>query len=146
MRFFNSKIESEVIRGNYFITSERFNETYPKEFTVRIAMEGGSIETLPKFQAFKTKKQAIEYINSLPEYLPQALQFHNECFNTNELQKFVDQALIEPTNDPYAEYTLDSFTGACSWLCDHSMSIDDAVLKHAGKMYRTQLDEHINEL
>ena len=146
MRFFNSKVYDKVYKGNFFITSERFDSKTARLYTVRIAMNDGRIETIPKFQAFKTKKQAIEYIQSLPTYLPEAYQYLNDCFKNDNIQEFINTALIEPVNSETADYTRDSFTGSCSWLCDHSFSIDDSVLKRVSEDYTKQLEDHINDI
>lgn len=69
MRFFDSKIETEgnLIKGKYFITSEQFHgsEGYsaPRKYSVREAMPDGSVGTIGKFNSFKTKEEAKEYID-----------------------------------------------------------------------------------
>jgi len=60
MRFFNSKIESELIEGRYFITSERYELDSPKLFTIRQISEAGQIlDDLGKFQEFDTLHGAL---------------------------------------------------------------------------------------
>lgn len=60
MRFFNSKIESELIGGRYFITSERFEIDYPKMYTIRQISETGQIlDDLGEFQEFDTLHGAL---------------------------------------------------------------------------------------
>jgi hypothetical protein len=44
MRFFKSKVYPEIIHGNVFITSEKHKDDDPRLFSVRCAMENGSIE------------------------------------------------------------------------------------------------------
>lgn len=51
MRFFDSRIESGVIGGRMFVTSEQFedsrgNRPYPREFNVRIADDDGDVNSL----------------------------------------------------------------------------------------------------
>jgi hypothetical protein len=62
MRFFNSTIESSLIGGRYFITSERMEKREPKLFTIRkvVRNSDGSIEieTISEFQEFKTEDLA----------------------------------------------------------------------------------------
>ena len=56
MRFFRSKIESKVIRGRYFITSEQFvasnGQADPRRYTVRRADDDGSITTIGPFNQY----------------------------------------------------------------------------------------------
>jgi hypothetical protein len=60
MRFFNSKIESELIDGKFFITSERFDMDCPKLFTIRQISETGQIlDDLGEFQEFDTLHGAL---------------------------------------------------------------------------------------
>lgn len=150
MRYFNSKIHDKVFRGNYFVTSEQFIDSHgnaaERLYSVRLMLNHGRIETLPKFQAFEKLSDAVEYINSLPAYLPEAYEYLNDSFRNDNMDKFVDTALIEPVNSRTADYDMTTFCGACSWLCDHYISIDDFVLKRAGKKYVEKLNEHINEL
>jgi hypothetical protein len=51
MRFFSSKIETDLIRGRFFITSEK-NRDERRRFTIRAAFDDGSIETCGDFQQF----------------------------------------------------------------------------------------------
>lgn len=60
MRFFNSKIESELIEGRYFITSERYSTENPKLYTIRQISETGQIlDDLGEFQEFDTLHSAL---------------------------------------------------------------------------------------
>ena len=67
MEFFASKVESELIDGMYFVSSEKtgFRETR-RAFSVRSATEDG-IHTVGGFQRFKTKRSALSYIDGLVE-------------------------------------------------------------------------------
>lgn len=73
MKSFNCKIETEVIGGRYFITSDRMTVHIPKKYTVRMVVENGHIENLSKFQQFKAKKEAsawlLEYLKTQKEGL-----------------------------------------------------------------------------
>ena len=62
MRFFNTKIESGLIGGKYFITSERYDEDRPRKYTVRMAAPDGSVDTIGEFQAHLSKENAREAI------------------------------------------------------------------------------------
>ena len=65
MSFFNSKIESDVIYGKYFITSERcgLDLLASRKFSIRIANEDGSIDTVGDFQQYATIESATDYIS-----------------------------------------------------------------------------------
>lgn len=70
MRFFNTKIESSLIGGRYFITSERYETDEPKLFNVRMIVRDTedatlSIETVGEHMTYTTKQQAM---NALEEY------------------------------------------------------------------------------
>lgn len=64
MRFFNSRIESGILKGRFFITSERFNEDTPRLFTLREVKPDGEVETLGEFQEFTTIQEAKEYLKN----------------------------------------------------------------------------------
>lgn len=63
MRFFRSRVESDVIGGRYFITSEQYEsstgERAPRRYTVRVAKNNGDVDTVGEFQAFSTKAEAV---------------------------------------------------------------------------------------
>lgn len=64
MRFFNSKIETGMLQGRYFVTSEQFDDESPRLYSARIvtrdddATPGLMIDTLGDFQAFKSVAEA----------------------------------------------------------------------------------------
>jgi len=66
MAFFNSRIESEVINGAYFITSEaNYRLSDRRRFTVRkFNPHTAEIETVGPFFHFKTKQKALEYLGA----------------------------------------------------------------------------------
>jgi hypothetical protein len=68
IRFFKSKIESNVLHGRYFISSEKAPGC-GRKFTIRIAADDGSIGTVGEFQQFKTRIQAEKFLgnNICPE-------------------------------------------------------------------------------
>ena len=65
MKFFNSKIESKLYGGKYFVTSEQFDENSKRKYTVRIANNDGSIDTIGRFSEFSSKEDAIEAIKKI---------------------------------------------------------------------------------
>ena len=66
IRFFNSRIESTLMRGGFFITSERFDENSPRKYTVRrFVPHTGEILTEGGFQTFKNKEDAQEFIRMI---------------------------------------------------------------------------------
>lgn len=53
MEFFASRIESRLIAGRYFITSEKTGfDDETRAFSVRVAHDDGSINTLSEFQEY----------------------------------------------------------------------------------------------
>lgn len=64
MIFFNSRIESGVLKGRFFITSERFDENSPRLFTLREVDNDGRVNTLGEFQEFNTIQEAKEYLKN----------------------------------------------------------------------------------
>lgn len=65
MRFFSSRIAAEVYNGKYFVTSERFDATRPRLYTVRSVDKENGISSVSDFQAFTSKAQAVSYIKKL---------------------------------------------------------------------------------
>ena len=63
MRFFNSRIESGLLKGKYFITSEQFDEKALRYYTLREIQPDLSINTVGEFQQYKTKEAAKAAIN-----------------------------------------------------------------------------------
>lgn len=63
MRFFQSKVESELINGKYFVTSEKDGERHPRLYSIRKYNPGTSrIDTVGGFQTFKTLQDALDAI------------------------------------------------------------------------------------
>lgn len=73
-RFFNTKIESELIGGKYFITSERQARSMPKQYTIRQPNSNGTISTVGQFQGYGSKANAKDEI----EHLLNEEKFRNE--------------------------------------------------------------------
>lgn len=59
MRFFRSRIESGIIAGNRFITSEQFNDDTARKFTVRQFDNQGRISEVGEFQQHATRAAAV---------------------------------------------------------------------------------------
>lgn len=64
MRFFGSKIESSLLKGEFFITSECCGAGHPRLFSVRRATAEG-IATIGECQAYKTKADARDAVKEL---------------------------------------------------------------------------------
>jgi len=64
MRFFNSVVESDLIGGKYFVTSEKFNEKQPRLFTVREASKN-RIRSIDGFQSHASLNSALGAIDDL---------------------------------------------------------------------------------
>lgn len=60
MKFFNTRFESKLIGGKYFITSEAQSLDRVRKYSIRAANEDGSIETIGEFHSYITKQDAIE--------------------------------------------------------------------------------------
>lgn len=59
MKFFKSKIESKLLKGRFFITSEQAGDEHSREFTIRVYdTNTHKISTMGGFQAYKTKEEA----------------------------------------------------------------------------------------
>jgi len=66
MSFFKSKIESGLLKGRFFITSEQNREDEPRAYTVREVQEDYSIKTIGAFMGYKSKaaaKNSIAFIH-----------------------------------------------------------------------------------
>ena len=57
IQFFKTKLETNLIDGRYFITSER-GPHGPRAFSVRMADEDAHIQTVGDFMAYETLKDA----------------------------------------------------------------------------------------
>lgn len=67
MRFFDSRVETDPIRGRCFISSEQFHGSRgndgPRLYTVRIVDDDGKVSTaVPGFQAFESRAEAINWV------------------------------------------------------------------------------------
>lgn len=64
MTFFNTRIESKLLAGNYFITSELLHG-FPRRYSIRQAQPDGNIATIGEFQGFTTRAAAMAAIKEL---------------------------------------------------------------------------------
>ena len=83
MRSFNCRVHRNVYSGCVFVTSERNNVPYsrpqPRVYTVRIAMEDGSIETYGSLGDYATRSQA----HTQAQWLGNALRNGTVAYNPN---------------------------------------------------------------
>jgi len=61
MRFFRSRVGDAVYGdgGNFFVSSEQFDDRSPRLYTVRVAYDDGSIDEVGKFQQYPTYGEAV---------------------------------------------------------------------------------------
>jgi hypothetical protein len=81
MSFFNSRVHDAVYGGCVFVTSEKNDMPYsspqPRVYTVRIAMEDGSIETFGSLGDYATRSQA----HTQAQWLGNALKSGSVAYN-----------------------------------------------------------------
>lgn len=58
MRFFRSRVGREVYGGRFFVTSEQFDDSSPRLYSVRRANDDGSIDTASEFQGYTSGAEA----------------------------------------------------------------------------------------
>ena len=62
MRFFGTRIETGIIRGQYFVTSEQQDSDRPRLYTLRSFNDEGDVATVGEFQGHNSKAAAIASI------------------------------------------------------------------------------------
>lgn len=62
MEFFNSKMETDLLNGNYFITSEQYSLSSPRQYSIRKANGDGTVDTIGQFQQYNSLKEAKEAV------------------------------------------------------------------------------------
>lgn len=70
MRFFNSRIGRTVYGGQYFVSSERYDDSAPRLYTIRkVTYDDGqmSIDTVGEFQQYDTRVDAVAAIRQIVE-------------------------------------------------------------------------------
>lgn len=65
MRFFRTRIESTLIGGQYFVTSEQCSDAHRRLYSVRRAEPNGQIDTVGEFQQYGARKDALAAIRQL---------------------------------------------------------------------------------
>jgi hypothetical protein len=65
MDYFNSIIETDILYGKYFITSERYHYSNEKKYTVREVSPDGSIDTVGEFMQYDLFNDALERVDDL---------------------------------------------------------------------------------
>ncbi len=66
MAFFNSKVETDLINGEYFVTSEDNFDGTQRLFSIRRANPDASIDTVGEFQGYTSLNAATEALRRLP--------------------------------------------------------------------------------
>ena len=64
MEFFETRLESDLIDGRYFISSEH-GPYGPRAFSVRMADEDAHIQTVGEFMGYETRTDAIHAVTQL---------------------------------------------------------------------------------
>jgi len=86
MNFFNSKInmnQQTQNNHNMFITSEKFDYSSPRLYTIRIFLNQNNICTFSEFQQFETLSKAKKELKKLTNIFKDIE--NNECFLENEI-------------------------------------------------------------
>ena len=60
--FFRTRIETVLLGGRYFVTSEQFDDDHPRLYTVREVADNGDVNSASDFQAFETADEALTFI------------------------------------------------------------------------------------
>lgn len=58
VRFFRSRVGRRVYGGKYFISSEQFDDSTPRRWTIRVADENGRIHEVGQFQEYDSYRAA----------------------------------------------------------------------------------------
>lgn len=71
MKFWDSKVESGLFRGTYFITSEKNGiNGKPRQFTIRQVLKTGEIRTVGKGREYSTLESARDGVKALLRLSP----------------------------------------------------------------------------
>ena len=71
MAFWDSKVESGLFRGTYFITSEKHGTNgKPRQFTIRQALRTGEVITVGKGREYTSLELAREAVKAMIKLLP----------------------------------------------------------------------------
>jgi len=83
VKWFNSVVETELIDGEFFITSERMYTDMEKTFTIRKVLPNGEIADLSKFQEFKTLEAAKDALINQRGKLKLRCAIHDAYYTGN---------------------------------------------------------------
>ena len=111
IRFFGSRVEGGILRGQYFISSEQDQYRtggHKRQFSLRLAHDDGKIDTIGNFCATPTREQCKSFLALLPDYLPDALRLAQNSYNSGEKNEFKKHLIGDADRE--------TFTGACVWL------------------------------
>jgi hypothetical protein len=78
MRFFGSRIASEVIRGRFFISTEQGPRDSTPRATIRMAEDDGTIETVGEFVAHETPEEARAALDAALAIGVRAVQYEEQ--------------------------------------------------------------------
>lgn len=64
MRFFSSRVESGIVAGRYFVSSEQQDDDYPRLYTVRAVDDQAGVVTVGDFQGYASLDEALRAVGS----------------------------------------------------------------------------------
>ena len=67
MRFFNSRVESKVYGGHFFITSEKYMDDDRRTYTIR-SCYNGHVDTVGEFQQYRTIEEARHAVKEIVKF------------------------------------------------------------------------------
>ena len=65
IRFFKSRVGDTTYGGRFFVSSEQFDYKSPRLYSVRVALDDGSVETVGDFQEYASRSGAVSRIKSI---------------------------------------------------------------------------------
>ena len=65
MKFFRSKIESKILKGKYFITSESNFDDTKRQYSIREFKENGEVLPNPFDRKFRDKEEAKGFLKTI---------------------------------------------------------------------------------
>lgn len=64
LRFFRGRIETDLIDGRWFVSSEQNGEDAPRRYTVRAVASDGTVSTVGEYQAHDSLPAAIMWLGA----------------------------------------------------------------------------------
>ena len=110
-------IESDIIKDYYFIGGYTSDLNKEKSYNIFISTTDGMDMIYNKFT---TKEQANEFIKLLPLHFPIAFHLFNKC----SVLGFIILALKEPYKNKNSSHSMESISGACTWICKNIEKIN----------------------